>query len=104
MPIYKVTMPSTSGGTYKLGRGVSRLGGKGLDAHMKGLGIGAVLLDGGMGGQSSYASLDRYTEATGMSPLVREVKGQGLERLSSKISGLSILPPKKKSQNIKFEL
>ena len=104
MPISKVCMPSCSGGTYKIGRGVSRLGGKPLQNEMLGKGVGAVLLDGGMGRTSSYASLDRYNEATGISPLVRAVKGQGLEKLSGKISGLSISQPKKKTQNIKFEL
>ena len=103
MPISKVCMPSTSGGTYKIGRGVSRLGGKPLQNEMMGKGFG-ILLDGGMGGTASYVSLDRYNEATGISPLVREVKGRGLEKLSSKISGLSITQPKKKTQNIKIEL
>jgi hypothetical protein len=103
MPIHKVIMPSTSGGTY-MTAGMKRISGKGLECAVLGKGVGAVLLDGGMGGQSSYASLDRYTETTGMSPMVREVKGRGLEKLSAKISGLSIMPPKKKKNNIKFEL
>jgi hypothetical protein len=104
MPTRLCVMPSTSGGSYKIGNGVHRMGGQGVRAIMMGKGAGAVLLDGGMGGQSSYQSLDAYKHATGMNPAMREVKGNGLEKLSNKISGLSILPPKKKKNNIKFEL
>ena len=42
MPISKVCMPSTSGGTYKIGRGVSRLGGKPLQNEMMGKGFGSL--------------------------------------------------------------
>jgi len=95
-------MPSSSGGTFKLGCGVKRMGGCGL--RMAGRGAGGVLLDGGQGRQSSYASMEDYTRTTGVNPLVRQVKGGGLEKLSEKISGLSLQAPKKRRQNIKFEL
>jgi hypothetical protein len=103
MPIHKVIMPSTSGGTYRTVN-MKKVSGRGLEDAILGRGTGSFLLDGGMGGQNSYASLDRYTETTGMSPPLREIKGKGLEKLSAKISGLSITPPKKKKTNIKFEL
>ena len=77
------------------------MGGCGL--RMAGRGAGGVLLDGGQGRQSSYASLGEYTQTTGVNPL-RQVKGSGLEKLSQKISGLSLQAPKKRRQNIKFEL
>jgi hypothetical protein len=108
MPTRLCVMPSSSGGSYKIGCGLNRMGGQSVKdvmlKKMKGSGVGAVLLDGGMGGQSSYQSLDAYKNATGMNPTMRQVKGKGLEKLSDKISGLSILPPKKKKQNIKFEM
>jgi len=63
---------------------------------MKGKG-GSILL-GGVGGASSYPSVAEYEKTTG-----RVVRGTGLEKLSGKISGLSITPRKKK-QNIKFDL
>ena len=101
MPIHKAILPTTSGGTYGIrGRGLKRLGGEGLKRAALGMGMGSVLLDGGMGGQSSYPSIAQYKATTGVNPLV---KGKGLEALSGKISGLSI-QPKKKSHNIKFEL
>jgi hypothetical protein len=101
--VHKVVMPTSSGGTYKVSN-MKRLSGDGLKL---GKGNGSFLLDGGMGGQSSYASLDAYTHTTGQNPITRKSvlnpSGNGLEKLSSKISGLSI-QPKKKRQNIKFEL
>ena len=97
-------MPSTSGGSYKIGSGVSRMGGCGVRDIMlkKGKGIGGVLLDGGIGSASSggsYASVADYTRTTGM-----PIRGAGLEKLSKKISDLSIIAPKKKKNNINFEL
>jgi hypothetical protein len=104
MPTRLCVMPSTSGGSYKIGHGVNRMGGCGVRDIMMGKGSAVALLDGGMGGWSSYQSLDAYKHATGMNPTMREVKGTGLEKLNHKISGLSIIPPKKKKNNIKFEL
>jgi hypothetical protein len=101
MPTRLCVMPSTSGGSYRLGNGVQRMGGKAVKEMMSGKGIGTVLLDGGQGAWSSYRSIKDYERTTG-----RDIpmKGSGLEKLSSKISGLSIIPPKKKKNNIKFEM
>ena len=60
-----------------------------ITGHMKGKGIGSVLLDGGMGGQSSYSSIDNYIHATGRDP---RVKGRGLGKIASKLSSLNIAP------------
>ena len=43
--------------------------------EMKGTGIGSVLLDGGIGGQSSYSSIANYKQTT--------AKGSHLEGLGS---------------------
>ena len=67
--------------------------------QMKGTGIGSVLLDGGAGGQSSYASLEDYKDTT--------TKGYGLHsnNLGMKLSKLVIKQPTQKKQpNIKFNL
>jgi hypothetical protein len=77
------------------------MGGKAVKEAMSGKGFGSVLLDGGQGAWSSYRSVKDYEHTTGRSI---PMKGQGLEKLSSKISGLSIIPPKKKKNNIKFEM
>ena len=102
MPTRLCVMPSTSGGSYKLGNGVHRLGGKAVkETMMSGKGFGSVLLDGGQGAWSSYPSIKEYEHTTGRTI---PMKGRGLEKLSNKISGLSILPPKKTKNNIKFEM
>jgi len=59
-------------------------------------GYGTVLLDGGMGGQSSYRSLDDYINTTGRDPLKSIAKmenqsGSGLaDKISEKLSKLKI--------------
>ena len=68
-----------------------------LGRHVMGKGTGSFLLDGGMGGQSSYTSPANYTATTGR--VIRS--GGGLEKLSSKLGQLNIKP---KKQNIKFDL
>lgn len=64
-----------------------------------GSGMGSVLLDGGLGGQSSYTSIDAYERATG-----RKLEGSGLDdKISAKLSKLNIdLTPKNpfKKKNI----
>jgi len=115
-------MPSTTGGVYHSHR-MTRLTGQGIRGallaeakkptlslgqkealiaekrmgSLLGKGTGSFLLDGGMGGQSSYPSVSAYTQATGR--VIR--KGGGLEQLSSKLSNLTIKP---KKHNIKFEM
>jgi len=81
-------------------------------AHNIGQGVGAVLLDGGIGGQSSYPSVEAYTEITGRDPYTNKINrpqsipalksGSGLaDKIASKLSKLSLEKPKKtKKKNI----
>jgi hypothetical protein len=75
-------------------------------------GGGSFLLDGGIGGQSSYSSLDDYMNITGRDPINNKMtrpqtipalrSGTGLaDKIASKLSKLSIDKPKKaKKKNI----
>jgi hypothetical protein len=75
-----------------------------------GCGIGGVLLDGGIGGQSSYRSLDDYMETTGRNPMTNKINrsqkiqltsGTGLaDKIAEKLSKLKLDKPKKKKKNI----
>ncbi len=69
-----------------------------------GRGVGAVLLDNGMGGQSSYTSLDNYLATTNAPvPVGRGLKG--LEQIRSKMEALQVQQPmSRKPKNIKFTL
>jgi len=78
-----------------------------------GKGIGSVLLDGGMGGQSSYASPEAYTDATGIDPFThkrettKSTKGEGLaDKIAHRLSNLNIDKktgvPKKKNITMSF--
>ncbi len=69
---------------------------------MKGGGAGAVLLDGGKGGQSSYSSVEEYTATTGRNPMSAP-KGLGLMN-SSALQNLVIKKNGKKTKNINFSL
>jgi hypothetical protein len=70
--------------------------------EMKGTGIGSVLLDGGIGGQSSYSSVQDYKQTTSKG---RGLEGLGSNALGEKLSKLVIKQPSsKKQQNIKFNL
>lgn len=70
--------------------------------QLKGTGIGSVLLDGGVGGQSSYSSLADYKQTTAKG---RGLEGLGSNALGEKLSKLVIKQPtQKKQQNIKFNL
>ncbi len=80
---------------------------------MKGKGVGSVLLDGGLGGQSSYSSIDDYINTTGRNPnTLSNMGGMGLvktipngmkkEEMNSKIKNMLVNP--KKVKNIKFNL
>jgi len=94
----KVMMPMCSAGLYSTATR-KRMGGE----AMKGKGNGSFLLDGGRGGQSSYANVGEYARATGR-VVPPPMKGMGIEKLSEKIQGLSVQLPKKKKNNIKFEM
>jgi hypothetical protein len=70
---------------------------------------GSVLLDGGMGGQSSYRGIDDYIETTNQKKYNRTpvVNGNGLaDRISNKLSKLSIKPQdfKPKMKNITLSI
>ena len=75
-----------------------------------GCGIGGVLLDGGIGGQSSYYSLDNYVDTTGRNPITNAINrpqqiqltsGSGLaDKIADKLSKLKLDKPKKKKKNI----
>ena len=80
---------------------------KTLTRSFNGAGYGSVLLDGGIGGQSSYYGIDNYIETTGRDPITNtKVRGNGLaDRISSKLSKLNISPPSKpKMKNITLSL
>lgn len=79
---------------------------KSLTRTFNGGGYGAVLLDGGKGGQSSYHSIDNYLETTKQTTN-HNVSGNGLaDRISAKLSKLNIAPPikKPKVKNITLSL
>lgn len=75
--------------------------------HLKGMGMGSVLLrTGGGGAGSSYMDIDDYVATTGINPYTRVASAsgsgmKGLGKLSEKLSKLSIeKPPMKKHKNI----
>jgi hypothetical protein len=77
--------------------------------RMKGTG-GAVLLDGGRGGQSSYSSIDDYLSTTRSNPVltIQNMGGMGLaksmgnkDQMNEKIKNMMVKP---KTKNIKFNL
>ena len=86
-----------------------------LNRHAKnggtiGCGIGGVLLDGGIGGQSSYYNVDNYMDTTGRNPITGSINrtqriqlksGSGLaDKIAEKLSKLKLDKPKKKKKNI----
>ena len=72
----------------------------------EGRGIGAVLLDGGIGGQSSYSSIDDYLATTNANPIVATAGSglKGLEKIRNKMENLVIKPSTRKPKNIKFSM
>lgn len=70
-----------------------------------GRGVGSFLLDGGLGGQSSYNSFDNYV-ATTKSPVPIGGNGlKGLEQIRNKMEQLKVHQPlARKPKNIKFTL
>lgn len=74
----------------------------------EGRGIGAVLLDGGQGGQSSYSSIDNYLATTNANPIVSASSSgsglKGLEKIREKMENLVIKPTSRKTKNIKFSM
>lgn len=79
---------------------------KSLTRSFNGGGYGAVLLDGGMGGQSSYNSLEHYYDTVNKEPN-KNARGYGLsDKISSKLNKLNIAPPssKPKMKNITLSI
>lgn len=71
--------------------------------HTRGRGVGSVLLDGGMGSQNSYSSIDDYLSTTNAAvPVGAGLKG--LEQIRGKMENLMIKSKSKKPKNIKFSI
>lgn len=80
---------------------------KTLTRSFNGGGYGTVLLDGGLGGQSSYFGIDNYIETTGRDPRSNKQVGRGLDdKIASKLRNLNITPPtaKPKMKNITMSI
>ena len=94
MPTQRVYIPSCGVGmTARQTRG-----------KMNGCGVGAVLLDGGRGGQSSYDSIEAYQSTTGVNPYSGRKTGMGLAN-SDMLRNIQIKPFKKPPHKaIKFSL
>lgn len=78
-----------------------------LTRTFNGGGYGTVLLDGGLGGQSSYYGIDNYIETTGRNLGGKQSVGSGLDdKIRSKLSKLNITPPssKPKMKNITLSI
>ena len=73
-----------------------------LHRNLIGSGIGGVLLDRGLGGQSSYIDEEAYTQTTG-----RKIDGSGLsDKISNRLKNLNISKPngKPKRKNITLSI
>lgn len=79
-----------------------------LNRSVVGSGYGAVLLDGGLGGQSSYNGIDDYIETTKNKSLLKTSipRGEGLaDKITSKLKNLNITPANKpKTKNISLSI
>jgi hypothetical protein len=83
-----------------------------MNSRIQGRGAPTFLLDGGIGGQSSYTSVEDYMNTTGRDPYTNKlnrpqvipahVSGSGLaDKIASKLSKLSLEKPSKpKKKNI----
>jgi hypothetical protein len=76
--------------------------GKTIVKKNQGTGVGSVLLDGGMGGQSSYSSVDDFLNTTNSSKPKKS--GMGLAEVGDKLEDLVVKPIHKKIRNIKFNM
>jgi hypothetical protein len=70
----------------------------------QGRGIGGVLLDNGLGGQSSYSSVDDYLATTKRNLGISGSGIKGLDSIRNKMESLVIKPSSRKPKNIKFSL
>ena len=75
--------------------------------RMGGAGFSPLLMDGGLGGGSSYSSIDDYIATTGRNP-GRVASGTGLGKsFTDKLGGLTAIKPEtkmRKPKNINFSL
>lgn len=84
---------------------------KTLTRNFNGAGYGTVLLDGGLGGQASYSSIDNYIETTGRNPKSSGKDfstdfsgGKGLsDKINDKLKNLNI-DNRPKRKNIRLSL
>lgn len=77
--------------------------------RMIGKGIGTMLLDGGIGGGSSYQSVNDYMQTTGRNPNIASMgsssgRGLGSSSMKDKLENLVVSNQKRKPSNIKFKL
>ena len=77
--------------------------GKTILKRNEGTGMGSVLLDGGLGGQSSYSSVDDFLNTTNSTRPIKK-KGKGLAEVGDKLENLVVKPIHKKIRNIKFNM
>ena len=78
---------------------------KGFSRHTRGKMIGgSLLLDGGLGGGSSYSGVDDYIATTGRNPMKGGSLGKNLTAKLGKLSVIQPTPTTKKPKNINFTL
>lgn len=95
LPSQMVYMPMLKKGMFsRQTRGATR----------KGRGVGAVLLDGGAGGQSSYSSIDDYERTTGRPVMGSGRKMMDMSKMGKKLENLMLKPTAKKVKNINFSI
>jgi hypothetical protein len=105
MPTHHIFLPHSSAKLRALNRAS-------INPKIMGKGAPSFLLDGGIGGQSSYQSVEDYMNITGRDPYTNKIdrpqsipalkSGTGLaDKIASKLSKLSLEKPKKaKKKNI----
>lgn len=71
--------------------------------YKRGKGIGSVLLDGGLGGQSSYSDIEDYVRTVNY-PVINGKGIDGLEKIRQKMQDLTIKHSNPKIKNIKFSI
>lgn len=105
MPTHSIFLPHSQAKLRAMNRHT-------VGSGMRGCGAPSFLLDGGLGGQSSYTSIDDYMNTTGRDPydnkmsrpqsIPTHTSGTGLaDKIANKLSKLSLNKPSKaKKKNI----
>jgi len=105
MPTHSIFLPHSQAKLRAMNRHA-------VGSGIRGCGTPSFLLDGGLGGQSSYTSIDDYMNTTGRDPynnkmsrlqtIPTHTSGTGLaDKIANKLSKLSLnKPPKAKKKNI----